>query len=253
MSLCAVIPAAGAGHRLGLDVPKLLLPLGRGRTVWTTLRDRLQHVADHVVVVLSPRAVPLFEQAARDDLASGRVSYRVQAEPRGMGAAVALGAEAFRHHQALLVVWGDQAGVSSRTLAATGDALRSAGDSPRVVLPLVQVDRPYVQYVFDDAGRLARVRQSREGDACDPAGLSDVGTFGLSTRAYDGDWARYLAARAVGERTSEVNFLPFLAHLSCAAGWPVTRIDVPDAEEARGINTREDLAFFRARFGRDVE
>jgi len=110
-----------------------------------------------------------------------------------------------------------------------------------------------VQYVFDDAGRLARVRQSREGDACDPSGLSDVGTFGLSTRAYDGEWARYLAARDVGDRTGEVNFLPFLAHLSGAAGWPVTRIEVPDAEEARGINTREDLAFFRARFERDVD
>jgi hypothetical protein len=42
-----------------------------------------------------------------------------------------------------------------------------------------------------------------------------------------------------------VNFLPFLLHLS-KAGWTIRKLVVEDANEARGVNTWEDLEFFRS-------
>jgi hypothetical protein len=102
---------------------------------------------------------------------------------------------------------------------------------------------PYVEYVFDGP-RLAAVRQSREGDATTPNGFSDVGAFLLGTEGLREAWTGFLTAAPPGIQTGEVNFLPFLPFLS-ARGWKVTPLEVADATEARGINTPDDLAFFR--------
>ena len=67
MKVCAVIPAAGRGSRLGLDVPKLLVPIAGGATIWSILKDRLKPFVDHIHVVLSPEGAPLFDQALAAD------------------------------------------------------------------------------------------------------------------------------------------------------------------------------------------
>jgi len=110
----------------------------------------------------------------------------------------------------------------------------------------VRAPRPYVEYVFDSSGRLTCLRQSREGDLCEPGGFSDIGVFLLSGgRALCEEWLRYRAGSAPGSVTGEINFLPFLVHLSSTAGWPVVRYETDDPDEAVGINTPEDLAFAR--------
>ena len=52
-----------------------------------------------------------------------------------------------------------------------------------------------------------------------------------------------------GGGTGEINFLPFLPFLS-RAGWTVTPLEVADATEARGINTKDDLAFFQSLYNK---
>jgi bifunctional UDP-N-acetylglucosamine pyrophosphorylase/glucosamine-1-phosphate N-acetyltransferase len=111
-------------------------------------------------------------------------------------------------------------------------------------LPLVALDEPYVEYVFDASGRLDRVLQTREGDLCNPGGLGDVGSFLLSTAGLEKLWREYVSLVPGGAVTGELNFLPFLVFLT-RRGWPVNRVSVADSTEARGINTPEDLAFFR--------
>jgi bifunctional UDP-N-acetylglucosamine pyrophosphorylase/glucosamine-1-phosphate N-acetyltransferase len=105
------------------------------------------------------------------------------------------------------------------------------------------MERPYVEYLFDGP-KLARVLQTREGDQTAANGFSDVGTFLLGTAGLTEAWDRYLAQSPRGSATGEINFLPFLPFLS-AQGWTMTALEVPDAAEARGINTKEDLAFFQ--------
>lgn len=243
MTACAVIPAAGRGSRLGGDRPKILVPV-RGRdTLWHILRERLAPFVDHIHVVVSPSGLGPFEAVVRDERPSG-VSVGVQPEPTGMGNAVFGARSVWSRHDTLLVVWGDQVLISTATLAATLAAYdRVTG--PRCTIPLVRQDVPYVEYVFD-ADRLVAVRQSREGEWCNPGGLSDVGTFVLSTAGLDAEWAAYLDGVPRGRDTGELNFLPFMPFLA-ARGRAVTVVPVADPAEARGINTPEDLAFARAR------
>ena len=246
--LCAVVPAAGRGTRLGLDVPKVFVRILPDVTIWDAVRGKLTRIAERIVLVLSPEGRGYVEKnrGAFSPAAWEKTELALQAVPLGMGDAI-FGAEDFwRGYDDLLIVWGDQFNLSLETLSACVDLHAAAGEKPALTLPVVRAPRPYVEYVFDAAGRLTRIRQSREGDACEPGGFSDLGVFLLSGGpALIGEWTRYREIGAKGSVTGEINFLPFLVHLSSVAGWPVNRDEARDPAEAIGINTPEELAFAR--------
>jgi bifunctional UDP-N-acetylglucosamine pyrophosphorylase / glucosamine-1-phosphate N-acetyltransferase len=234
VTVCAVIPAAGRGTRLGADGPKILTPLTERDTIWSILHAKLAPLVDHIHLVLSPEGAAAFPPLPTN------VSVSVQPEPTGMGDAIFHGHEVWSRYDAVLIVWGDQVFVSQDTLRRTLAAM-TPGQS--AVLPVTRMATPYVEYVFDGP-KLTEVRQTREGDATTPNGYSDVGTFLLAARGLDDAWKDYLAQAPRGQATSEINFLPFLPFLS-VRGWAVTPLEVTDVTEARGINTKDDLAFFQ--------
>ncbi|WP_055477850.1 nucleotidyltransferase family protein [Sphaerimonospora mesophila] len=236
--LCAVIPAAGRGARLGFEIPKIMVEIADGVAVWHLLHRRLRPYVEHVHVVMSPEGEGPFRALAAEEIAGGGVSVSVQERPTGMGGAIFGAAPHWESYDAILVVWGDQVNLSPLTVRRVTGAHEKG-----FTLPLVPMPDPYVEYETD-GGALVRVRQSREGDECRPGGLSDVGVFCLATDGLREEWTRYLAGAAVGARTGEVNFLPFLPHLS-RQGWPLSVVPVTDPDEARGINTPDDLEFAR--------
>lgn len=240
MRLCAVIPAAGRGTRLGSDLPKIFTPLTARDTIWSILHAKLASLVDHIHLVLSPDGANQFPALPAN------VSVSIQPHPIGMGDAVFRGFDVWSRYDAVLIVWGDQIFVSDdtlrRTIAALGSPQRHA------VLPVTRMATPYVEYVFEDQ-RLTKVRQTREGDATMPDGFSDVGTFLLGTESLWTAWEDYLTTARRGSGTGEINFLPFLPFLSWR-GWTITPLEVADATEARGINTKEDLAFFQSLYNK---
>ena len=242
--VCAVIPAAGRGSRLGLEVPKILAPVDGARTVWSFLRDRLLPSLPRIHVVLSPEGVRMFEREIASDPERARISTSVQRSPLGMGDAIFGARRAWEGSRRILILWGDQVNISAKTIR---EALAAAQDERCVVLPLATVNDAYVQYDFDVTGRLIRVRQSREGDHIDSGALADVGLFALSTAGLVELWRTYLDEAAPGEATGEVNFLPFLSYLSVVAGWEIRTVRVDDPMAAVGINTQAALEWSRRR------
>jgi CTP:molybdopterin cytidylyltransferase MocA len=247
LTVCAVIPAAGRGSRLNRNGPKLLAPITEQETVWSLLRRRLEGLVDHIHVVLSPRDLHAFRrvldhEAVLDTAGARRVTIGVQPQPTGMGDAVYIGHPVWSRADVLLVVWGDQVHVTRGTFQA---ALRlHANAQRRIVLPLVRLPVPYVEYAFDASGRLTAVWQSREGHRCQPGGLGDVGTFVLSTQGLGEEWLRFRADGNRGEMTGEINFLPFLLHLT-RRHWETIPLHLSEPLQARGVNTPDDLEFFR--------
>ncbi len=245
--LIAVVPAAGRGARLGIDTPKVFAQLRPGVRVWDVLLRRLATVTDHVHLVLSEEGVAFFDRLGRPSLDAVTVTVSCQPAPRGMGDAVLGAIEHWRAAHDIVILWGDQLGLRAETLARTVAAQREA-PVPALTLPLVQTRAPYVHYDLDARGTLQRVLQAREGDSCPAHGLSDVGLFALSTAGLEPAWKRYVAtAEARGAITGELNLLPFFAFLSREGAHSTRVVPVRDADEARGINTPEDLAWFRAR------
>jgi len=245
MKVCAVIPAAGRGTRLGLPVPKILAPIREDLTVWSVLRDSLIPIVERVVVVLSPSGVRLFQNALASDIAKARISVEVQKRPVGMGDAVFTALPVWQEFESILIVWGDQVNVSKSTIRATlaDHEAHRAG----CTIPVVRIPNPYVQYDWDAAGRLTRIRQTREKDEVDANGFSDVGIFALSTNGLKEAWQDYILTCRKGSLTNEVNFLPFLVFLS-ARGWPIRLLLAQYTTEAMGINTPADFATARRRF-----
>jgi len=240
MKICAVIPAAGRGTRLGSELPKILTPLTAHHTIWSILHAKLAPLVDHTHLVLSPDGAKQFPALPAN------VSVSIQPEPIGMGDAIFRGFETWSKYDAVLIVWGDQVFVSTDTLTRAIAALKSP--QKHIALPVTRMTAPYVEYVFKDQ-RLTKVLQTREGDITTPDGFSDVGAFLLGTESLKPAWDDYLAGAQRGNGTGEINFLPFLPFLS-TRGWTVTPLEVADATEARGINTKTDLAFFQSLYNK---
>jgi bifunctional UDP-N-acetylglucosamine pyrophosphorylase/glucosamine-1-phosphate N-acetyltransferase len=240
----AVVPAAGRGARLGLDVPKVFAPVGDGRTVWTVLHAKLRTLVERTVLVLSPDGARWLTHAGLSELPETAIA--VQPEPIGMGDAVFGASAVWAGASRILIVWGDQVLVSAATLQRALDL--HAGAPSTVALPLTPRAEPYVDYVFDSAGKLEAILETREGDSPRRSGYSDVGTFVLSVDGLLAEWLRFSAHAPLGGATGERNFLPFLVALA-QAGWTFRTFEADDPDEARGINTPEDLHFARAKLG----
>jgi bifunctional UDP-N-acetylglucosamine pyrophosphorylase / glucosamine-1-phosphate N-acetyltransferase len=246
-TLCAVVPAAGRGTRLGANTPKVFVPLLTDFTIWDALRGKLAPIADRLVLVLSPEG-QAYAKESRANLgvqSFEKTEIAVQASALGMGDAIFGAFDFWAGYDDLLIVWGDQFNLSPKTLESCLE-LHAESRKPALTLPVVRMQRPYVEYVFDAGERLTFIRQSREGDECEPNGFSDVGMFLLSGGArLNEEWSRFRSSAGKGSMTGEINFLPFFVYLSSIANWPVNRYESHDPSEAIGINTPEDLAFAR--------
>lgn len=237
----AVIPAAGRGTRLGADVPKALYPIA-GRPLLDWLLDALEGVCKRTTLVLAPGADAVARHL-RDRLGVA-ASVVVQPEPTGMADAILLAAEAVSTPD-VLVLWGDQALVSARTLRACVCVHERVGAA--LTLPTVVRERPYITLVRDHGGRLVDVRQAREGEVDESTGESDCGVFLFSSAAL---FSALRAARATGaargRATGEFNLLPLLPSFEQAPGGVAT-VRISDPDEALGVNTAADAAVVERR------
>lgn len=252
-TICAVVPAAGRGSRLGLSVPKLLAPIVGGVTIWTILREKLLSVVGRIHLVVSPEWELCFKTLLAEDPCASQISYSIQTEARGMGDAIFGAYSHWSRATILLVVWGDQIHISTATLKRSL-ARHSSLVGRHCTVPTAFVDYPYVQYCFNALDELTEIRESREGAICDQHGFSDVGSFVLDVPGLYEAWDSYSKKTRLGVRTGEINFLPFLPYLA-HNGWRVSRLEVQDPLEARGVNSVADLTFFQELYAtrRDTE
>ncbi len=246
--ICTVIPAAGMGTRLGGDIIKLLLPVNNEKTVWDILYEKIKDFVEHIHVVVSPVGLPQIKDYFDEKNVNSGVTVSVQQKPTGMGDAIFGASEFWCNYDHILVIWGDQIYVSTKTIQKTINT-QLLLKSPCFTLPISSIEKPYVQYLFsDDSSELLKVKQAREGDVCEKGGYGDVGTFCLSTNQLIDAWQNYSLSAPKGNETKEINFLPFLPYLSSYLKWNMTNVFVENSVESRGINTQDDLDYFRTKY-----
>lgn len=249
MERLLIIPAAGRGSRLGLAIPKLLVPVN-GRAMIDHLFALYATVADGAVLVVHPTAV----DEVRSHISDAPFPFEVvvQHEPTGMLDAILLARPAVVRSspRRILITWCDQVAIHPETIRHLHAAAMTPAD-PCLVLPTSISPDPYVHVVRDSSGGITGVRHRREGDAMPPVGESDAGVFDMSQQTYL-DWLpQYALAPQIGARTGERNFVPFVAWV--ARRGPVVTIPCVDAEEAIGVNTPEELAAVETYLGQRAE
>jgi len=238
MSRLLIIPAAGAGSRLGADVPKVLVPVA-GMTMLERLLNLYRAWVRHVILVVNPGFEDLIRRHVNDGIDGERVSCVRQKEPTGMLDAILLGDPVARRADpsSVWITWCDQIAVHSRTIARLGERTASASHDA-MVMPTVVQSRPYIHLERDSSGRIIRVLHRREGDVMPETGESDMGLFALSPATYFDRLPAYAQEVEVGRGTGERNFLPFIPWL--ARTETVTTFSAEDSMEAVGINTPQE-------------
>jgi bifunctional UDP-N-acetylglucosamine pyrophosphorylase/glucosamine-1-phosphate N-acetyltransferase len=230
-----VIPAAGRGSRLGGTVPKPLAPVNG-----SPMLDHLVALYRPFVEAFAVIVHPSFAAEAQAWAAGHeRIGILEQAVPTGMLDAILVAVPFVRDLRPRMVwiTWADQIGILPATLRRLAD-LDARGAA--MIVPTIEAADPYIHFERDAAGRIAGLRQRREGDAMPADGESDMGLFALDLDAFVGELPRYAEAVTAGAATGERNFLPFIPWL--AARREVLTIRGSDAMERVGINTPEDLA-----------
>jgi CTP:molybdopterin cytidylyltransferase MocA len=228
----AVIPAAGLGSRLGREEPKALVELG-GRSLLAHVLDAVAPSVDALVLVVRPGTEERFGAELARLGWSKPVTTVLQDDATGSADAVALGLGSVPGDEPCIVVWADQVRVSRRTVSRVAEAL---GHGHRgLVLPLVEIDEPYVWFVAE--GAVLTVGRRRDGDVPPSRGRSDVGTFGMLAGAGLACIAEEGADGAASHR--ERDFVYVVPRLADRHGLWI--LDVDDAEEALGVNSPADL------------
>ena len=234
-----VVPAAGLGSRLGLGIPKLLVPVAGVPMIDRILALYADRVTRVVVVVN-----PAFAADVRRHLASRDRAVTIdcveQTRPTGMLDAILLAAPSVARSApvSVWITWCDQVAVHGLTIEKLSKRTTYA-PYPTIVMPTVIREHPYIHFDRDTSGRIIRVLHRREGDRMPQTGESDIGVFALSPLAYNELLPQYARDVGVGGATGERNFLPFIPWV--AREHDVATFPCTDPMEAVGVNTPEEL------------
>lgn len=246
-----IIPAAGAGTRLRSSTPKVLSPVN-GRAMIDHLLERYRAAVRRVVLVVHPSFEAEVKRHIEQLAPALDVQYAMQPEPTGMLDAIMLASDAARASSAarVWITWCDQVGVHPDTITTLGRLSHEHADAPAIV-PTSRQAAPYIHLDRDAEGRIAAIRQRREGDDMPPVGESDMGLFSLSPDAYFNMLPQFDRDAAQATATRERNFLPFLPWL-VQRGRSVITFPSTNTLEAIGINTPDDRRRLEA-YLRDLE
>ncbi len=234
-----IIPAAGAGTRLQSPMPKVLSPVN-GRAMVEYLFNRYRRAVQRFVLVVHPSFETEVKRHVEDVAPALDVRYAAQPEPTGMLDAILLAADAIADSPAerIWITWCDQIGVHPDTITTLERLSRERSDVP-AILPTSRQESPYIHLDRDAEGRIAAIRQRREGDDMPPVGESDMGLFSLSSHAYFNLLPEFGRETVQAAGTQEKNFLPFMPWLT-RRGHPVLTFPSTNDLEAIGINSPDD-------------
>jgi bifunctional UDP-N-acetylglucosamine pyrophosphorylase/glucosamine-1-phosphate N-acetyltransferase len=233
--LAAIVLCAGKGTRMRSRTAKVLHPAGGLPIGVYPIRRALEAGATPIVAVVGHQAGEV-ERGLAAHLPAGAVRFALQAEQLGTAHAVLAAREALRGHSgAIVILSGDTPLLTAATVARV-----VAGRPAGALLALATMRLPdptgYGRVVRDAEGRAIRVVEQK--DATDAERTIDEVNAGLYCVEAGFLWE---ALGQVGTGNAQREFyLTDLVAMAARAGGAAA-VAVP-AEEAAGVNDREDLA-----------
>lgn len=236
-----IIPAAGAGSRLRGERSKLFTYLSDNRTLLDIIIENAYQFFDRITLILSPDGASLY----RDEFSTyyPDTEFLIQEEPTGMLDALDLFLEQMKEQvkkENLFIQWGDQPFVETTLYESLDSSLPHCFGA----IPLIWVEKPYVQFKFD-SGQLT-ILETREGDSTDEFGFKDMGVFAFKGDLFSKAWSMYRNKIKPGRSTNEKSFLKMIPLLlrEGIIHWDLLQ----PSYMGKGINTREELLEARELF-----
>jgi bifunctional UDP-N-acetylglucosamine pyrophosphorylase/glucosamine-1-phosphate N-acetyltransferase len=227
----AVILAAGKGTRMKSSRPKVLHEAA-GRPLLAWVIDAARAVGcDHIVIVVGHGAEQVREQIRGKDLV-----WVLQAEQRGTGHALAQAETEVQGEATVLVLSGDVPLVKPATL----DRLARGAEEGWGAMAVAEMDEPgsLGRVLVDDSDAFRAIVEARDAT---PEVLAvrriNAGLYALPAP----DVFTYLRNLKANNAQGEL-YLTDAVTNAAQDGHPVRIIDLPDPDEALGVNDRVELA-----------
>ncbi len=246
-SVHVVILAAGEGKRMKCPVPKVLIDL-LGRPLVGHVVDAARALGPRRVVVVGGRHLPAMRAALAGE---PRLGFVRQAEPRGTAHAVK---QALRLLPAgrsdVAILNGDGPLIRGSSLQAALDRHRASGADVTVVSARAGDPAGLGRIVRDSAGRFVRIVEEKDASASE-CEIREINSGQYFVRV---EALRRLLPR-IGRDNAQGEY--YLTDIVALAGAAVSAYELPDPDEARGINRprelREVRRILRERILEDLE
>ncbi|MCY3586571.1 MAG: NTP transferase domain-containing protein [Acidimicrobiaceae bacterium] len=235
----AIVLAAGAGSRMGSDLPKPLHLIG-GRAMVLRVLDALAGIdAEPVVVVVGHGAAQVRDVVGAEAPQGDRLLFATQPAQLGTGDAARVGQSALSSHpQAgdVLVLPGDTPLLRAATLRHVVAERRHAGAAASLLTAHVGDPTGYGRIVRDAAG--LTVVEQRDATPS----VAQINEINAGVYCFDAAKLRQVLPQLRLADAASEYYLPDAIGLLARSGERITAVALDDASEAMGVNDAEQLA-----------
>jgi bifunctional UDP-N-acetylglucosamine pyrophosphorylase/glucosamine-1-phosphate N-acetyltransferase len=233
--LGVILLAAGQGTRMKSALPKVLHPLA-GRPLFIHALGTAQRLLPARVAIVIGHGADLVRQAHNGT----NVTWAIQDKQLGTGHAVICAKEVFdRFSGEVLILSGDVPLIKEATLRAMVAQHRSR--QAAVTLLTAALDRPqgYGRVMRDASGKVTGIVEEKDAsDSERQIREVNAGIYVVSSAFL------FAALSAVNNDNRQGEYyLPDIVAIGLAQGKTIETVQVADAREMMGVNTREELAF----------
>ena len=243
-----ILPVAGKGKRLSFDKPKILYPIGSTRALDIMYR-KVEALAEGIHFITSVDG----ENPIRDALKEREffADITVDPEPYGTAGSIALTLDKVKHYKDILIIWGDQIGISREALCNI-ICLHQINDADLSV-PVILRENPYIHFERDSLGIIRDVLRKAFNDPMPHYGENDSGVFVIKgyllhsvlSSMKDEYLKRHNLQSKKPERDEEFDFLDIIPVI--AAQGKVLTFPCISPEETVGYNTIDEAKFHEER------
>jgi UDP-N-acetylglucosamine diphosphorylase/glucosamine-1-phosphate N-acetyltransferase len=233
VELRTLILAAGKGTRMKSDVAKVLHVLA-GRPLLAYVIDIARAVgSDRIVVVIGHQADRVRELFAEEDLV-----FIEQRELLGTGHAVLQAKGEFSDYGGtVLILCGDVPSLSAATMRSFTDAHRRSKAAVTVLTAVLDNPAGYGRVLKDEKGEIVRIVEDRDATELE----RQIAEINTGIYCVDGDFLFTALGRITDDNVQHEFYLTDIVHIAYMEGRTVRSLVIPDAREAMGINTPDDL------------
>jgi bifunctional UDP-N-acetylglucosamine pyrophosphorylase / glucosamine-1-phosphate N-acetyltransferase len=238
-NVAVVVLAAGHGKRMGVPLPKVLVPYRNEPLIMHLLRAIQEaQVCERPVIVVGQGADQVKQVLGND------YTYVLQTEQLGTGHAVAAArAELEGKVDHVVVLYGDQPLIQPSTIRSLVAA--HMREQPVLTMATVTVEdfedwrvgfNDFGRIVRDESGKLCRIVERKDAIPEELA-ITEVNP---SYFCFQADWLWQNLQALKNDNSQGEYYLTDLAALACTTGAPITTVPV-EPREAMGVNTKEQL------------
>lgn len=246
MNTRVVILAAGKGKRMGMDIPKALVPIS-GRPMIDYLVDSVvaSGVDSRPIVVIGHGGEVIKEHLGE------RCEYALQREQLGTGHALQSALLQLSEASYVIVLYGDHALISPETIKKLTETC-AASDSPVTLMVIKAPDFEGWRVVFFDYGRIIRNARGEVERIIERKDASEeelkIKEVNPGYYCFRLDWLKDNIGKLENNNAQGEFYLTDLIGLAMSQGVPVKTIEVDNPLEGLGVNTVEQLRMAEAAF-----